>query len=223
MTTPDSNARETAERLFHDIRMCSVSDSKTKPVDLLHSALLASKAEARAACGDEIARILDEQREMEPERPESESRVAGIRAALALAAEVARDVGAGTYPDSRPDKLASRAARPGGLSFRATAGTVAAPEDAVNANLDGIRLASAPSPGGARGAETDPEKLCEAIERYDREREDAASIADRVLDEPNADPDDNLRVLARQFRRAREREFMARDVIRKLRQSAPDA
>lgn len=36
------------------------------------------------------------------------------------------------------------------------------------------------------------------------ERTQAARIADRLLDEPYADPDDDIRVLARQFNRSQE-------------------
>jgi hypothetical protein len=36
------------------------------------------------------------------------------------------------------------------------------------------------------------------------ERSLAAAIAERFLDEPNADPDDDIRVLARQFNRSQE-------------------
>ncbi len=38
-----------------------------------------------------------------------------------------------------------------------------------------------------------------------KERDEAVAIANRLLDEPMADPDDDLRVLARQFMRALER------------------
>lgn len=76
-----------------------------------------------------------------------------------------------------------------------------------------------------RGEEPEPlseaeaeaaEGLCSAIEIYDAEREDAASAADLALETPNADPDDDLRMISRQFNRARDREFKARDAIRRL-------
>lgn len=46
------------------------------------------------------------------------------------------------------------------------------------------------------------------------EKESALLLADRVLDRPNADPDDDLAILARQLNRATERELLLRAAIK---------
>lgn len=55
------------------------------------------------------------------------------------------------------------------------------------------------------------------------ERAQAARIADRLLDEPNADPDDDVRVLARQFGRSQEEiERLRRELADEKRRSFQD-
>lgn len=50
------------------------------------------------------------------------------------------------------------------------------------------------------------------------EFEETKRIADKLLDEPNADPDDTLRMLSRQFLRATERDDMIADLLTNLAQ-----
>ena len=70
-----------------------------------------ARREAIAETGNRIADILYEQRALECKGPPFMSRSAGIWAALSLAADVALDVGAGTYPGSRQTLAAQPAAR----------------------------------------------------------------------------------------------------------------
>lgn len=59
----------------------------------------------------------------------------------------------------------------------------------------------------------------ELVERAPREHDLALAIADRILERPHADPDDDIAVLARQFLRAEERIATAATALARL--SAP--